>query len=41
MKFEDPMTESENDTDNEVTSDDSSNQMVSSEHDIQLSFDFK
>lgn len=41
MKFEDPMTESENDTDNEVTSDDSSNQMVSSEHDTQLSFDFK
>lgn len=41
MKFEDSMTESENDTDNEVTSDDSSNQMVSSEHDTQLSFDFK
>lgn len=41
MKFENPMTESENDTDNEVTSDDSSNQMVSSEHDTQLSFDFK
>ena len=41
MKFEYPMTESENDTDNEVTSDDSSEQMVSSEHDTQLSFDFK
>lgn len=41
MKFEDPMIESENDTDNEVTSDDSSEQMASSEHDTQLSFDFK
>lgn len=41
MKFEDPMTESENDTDNEVISDDSSEQMTSSEHDTQLSFDFK
>lgn len=41
MKFEDPMTESENDTDNEVTSDDSSEQIASSEHDTQLSFDFK
>ena len=41
MKFENPMTESENDTDNEVTSDDSSEQMASSEHDTQLSFDFK
>ena len=41
MKFENPMTESEKDTDNEVTSDDSSEQMASSEHDTQLSFDFK
>lgn len=41
MKFENPMTESENDTDNEVTSDDSSEQMTFSEHDTQLSFDFK
>ena len=41
MKFENPMTESEKDTDNEVTSDDSSEQMASSEDDTQLSFDFK
>ena len=41
MKFENPMTESEKDTDNEVTSDDSSEQIASSEDDTQLSFDFK